>query len=254
MKNGVIVCRPPGCLLGNATMCWLFAKAHAERVGAELVTKPWIGQKVWNLTEREPTAQEDAFPVRSDVDLQPDETNVVIRAYAQHQRGMIYTKTQAREWLKFRYSLDEVLTVASSALATWCTHIAHRRVGDFKGKGSLWPIVSQKSIEQVFESMVPESVAHTLIVSQEEPLSMNPKMPEELSMLGDFMALVEAKRVLIRSNSSFSWVAALLSDAEVWSPRIDGLTGGVEADVAFERGNHCKLGNFDLCSDLHVAN
>ena len=247
MSKGVVVCRPPGCLLGNATMAYLFARAHAERIGAELVMEPWIGDKIWRLPDtRRPTDQENAFPLRSEMDLAPDETNVVIRAYAQSQEAMIYTKRQAQEWLSFRYSTMEILNDPAAAVLSHRDEIvAHRRVGDFRGPGSLWPVISEKSYRDAAPML------QLSFVTQENP-TPHGDLPAEISFLPDFYRLAAA-RFLLRGNSSFSWVAALLGSADIWSPRIDGLAPGIEHDgVRFERGNHCKLGNFGLCSDLHV--
>ena len=249
--NGVVTCRPPGCYLGNSSMSYLHARAHAERVGAELQMDAWIGEKVFDVPINRITPENANLPVRSEMDLRPDETNVCIRGYAQRQEAMIYTRTQARAWLKLSHSWAFVMP-ENHPLPNYDAVIAHRRVGDFAGPNSLWPIVSEACIVKFVRSNA--ALAHRKIEIVCPETEDAKHLPAELHFLPDFYRLVHSE-FLIRGNSSFSWLAALIGKASyVWSPRIDGLSSGMEHDVDFELGNHCKLGNFDLCSDLHVAN
>jgi hypothetical protein len=230
-------------------MSYLHARAHAERVGAELQMEAWIGEKVFDVPINHVTDENKNLPIRSELDLRPDETNVCIRGYAQRQEAIIYTKTQARAWLKLSHSWSFVMP-EGHVLPNYDAVIAHRRVGDYAGPNSHWPIVSERSIVN-FVRATPELASREIEIVCPETEDAS-HLPAELHFLPDFYRLVHSE-FLIRGNSSFSWLAALLSNAQhVWSPRIDGLTGGVEHDVRFERGNHCRLGNFDLCSDLHV--
>lgn len=245
--NGVVTCVPPGAYLGNATMSYLHARAHAERVGAELQMDEWIGEKVFNVPVNRITEENRDLPLRSEMDLKPDETNVCIRGYAQRQEAMIYTKAQAKGWLRFRWTLTEIFG-HNGRPADW--FLAHHRLGDIADPGSLWPIVSRQSYARAMFKNFGFSKDLVGFVSQEEPTPH--LLGPELHFIGDFWRLCHCQ-VLFRGNSSFSWLAGLIGDAmEVFSPRIDGLAGGIEHFAEFERGNHCKLGNFDLCSDLHV--
>ena len=89
-------------------------------------------------------------------------------------------------------------------------------------------------------------------VTEESPHRVD-GIPEDLSFLPDFYRLVNAS-VLLRANSTFSFLAGLLNTGIVLSPRIDGLVGGKEHDdVNFEVGNHCRLADLSFCSDLFVA-
>ncbi len=78
------------------------------------------------------------------------------------------------------------------------------------------------------------------------------------SWLPDFLKLKFAKAVF-RANSSFSWWASFLSDAEIYSPRLHARVlyhqTGRELDVEFEKGNHphwmCVKG-LDQCDDIII--
>lgn len=247
--GGVVHCNPPGNKLGNATMSWLHAYAHSLRVGAEFQCPPWIGEEVFNLPSYQ-RPQGDAFPVRSELDLKPDETNVCIRGYAQNQAAMIYTKKQAQEWLKPKRTAEEVFS--HPWLADYVCNVeiaAHLRRGDYQGYG--YPLVSEASYIKCATSIIPVAGSHNFkFVSEEKPL-LNPDLPIGLSFLPDFYLLVDAP-ILLRANSSFSWVAGLLSRHRVFSPVVKGLEGGREHDVEFVEGNHPALSDLAEGSDMHL--
>lgn len=255
--SGVIVCNPPGHKLGNATMSWLHAYAHAQRVGAEFLCPPWIGEKVFELPAYgRPKVVGNArgpaqLPQRSEKDLRDDETDVEIRGYAQNERAMIYTRGQAREWLKLNFALANRF---ATLVAKQKHHVVgHLRRGDYIGYR--YPMVSLGSydaaIEQFrFNAHVKENFEVFRIVSELCPLLVD--LPAEIDFFVDFMVLVRAK-VLLRANSSFSWVAGLICEGRVFSPIIDHLQGGFEHHCQFVEGNHPKLSNLEGCGELHVA-
>jgi len=90
------------------------------------------------------------------------------------------------------------------------------------------------------------------IISDEMPTVCG-KFPGDLAWLPDFWKLVNAG-ILLRGNSSFSYLAAILAaDSQiVYSPRIDGLKGGEEHDVAYELGNHCRMADLPFITDIHL--
>lgn len=247
----VVVCNPPGSKLGNATMSWLHAYAHAQRVGAEFLCGPWIGEEVWNLPKYgRPTAEQMKLPECSEINLRDDETDVVIRGYAQNQRAMIYTKSQAQEWLKPRYSLPQIFGERLDHLEVTLrgSFIAHRRAGDYFGYG--YPVVSSRSVDRGIErfGFSPNNV---YVCTEEHPTPCAVEIPGQIRCIGDFYRMVHA-HCLWRGNSSFSWVAGLLSNGRVFSPVIDGLSGGREHDVEFIEGNWPRLSNLEGCGELHV--
>lgn len=250
----VIVLSLIGTKLGNATMSYLHARAHAERVGAELQCDPWIGEEIWDLTIHRVTHR--GLDHRDENTLLPHETNVMLRTYAQSQRAMIYTALQAREWLRFRRPIEEVLADPEAMRRFDSDHIvAHLRRGDFAPLG--YPVISVKSyveaVEQFHLAESPKFPAHAIrFVCEERPTPWG-KLPSRLSMLPDFYRMVYAP-VLLRANSSFSWVAGLLNPNRVFSPVINEAFGGKENDCKFVEGNWPRLSMLPMCSDLHLPN
>ena len=72
-----------------------------------------------------------------------------------------------------------------------------------------------------------------------------------MPFLPDFYRMLYAT-VLFRGNSSFSWLAALLSTGAIFSPVVKGLKGGMEHDVAYVPGNWPALSDLACGSDMHV--
>lgn len=248
--SGIVACNPPGSKFGNATMSWLHAYAHAQRVGAEFQCAPWIGEKVFNLPAYQ-RPQGDALPVRSERDLRPDETNVEIHGYAQNAEAMIYTKAQAQAWLKPKYEDMEVLKYFHAS--PWQRVAAHLRRGDYIGYG--YPMVSLSSYDRAIyqhklNDHLKEDFERFCLVSELSPQLARGYVPGP-DFLVDF-TILRTSAVLLRANSSFSWVAGLLSKGRVFSPIIDGLPGGKEHDCDFVEGNWPRLSNLDGCGELHV--
>lgn len=238
---------------GNQAMIYLYARAMAERTGCDFRCDDWIGNRIFDLD----TPVYDGPPLRRANERElnqwsllqrSDRHDIEFRGYAQMQSCMIYTKTQAREWLS--HKLNERWRSLLSVVMPGSRIVAHLRHGDFKGYG--YPMLSSNAFETAarYYCFDPEK----LYYCREESPAWADLVPGELSFIPDFLAMLTAP-VLLRANSSFSWVAGLLSDGIVLSPRIDGLQGGIEHDeVRFEVGNHCKLSDNSFCTDLHVSN
>lgn len=227
---------------GNQAMQYCFARAYSEKHGFEFQCEPWIGQRIFELNDRPITS---LLPRRSEIDVLDGETNINFYGYAQQQKCLIYyAKSQVREWFKFRPEIAKDLEVFRSKLDEI---IAHRRVGDYFGYG--YPVVSSASYVNACHKFG-LNVEMLRIVS-DECKTTSPRFRGELEFLPDFFRLMTAK-TLLRGNSTFSWFAALLSDARVLSPVIDGLEGGREHDCDFVEGNHPKFTNLGFITDLHV--
>ncbi len=220
-------------------MAYLFARAHAERVGAELQIDPWIGEKVFDVPVNRVTEASRNLPRRSSIDIRPDETDVDIRCYAQCQEAMIYTKSQARSWLKFKLSSSEIFNdpeAAQMAKRIPHTGAAHRRVGDYLGAG--YPVVSEKSIFNAVDKFRLFECPFVLL-TEEKPVPRG-NLSADIQFLPDFYWMCHAP-FLLRGNSSFSWTAGLLNPNRVFSPVIAHLAGGREHDVDFIEGNYSPL-------------
>jgi hypothetical protein len=237
---------------GNTCMEYLFARAYAERHGFELHVEPWIGERIFQISHPRPH-RHDMLPVFNEVQLAervPDGP-CVFRGYAQMQRAMLYTKRQAQAWLKLQPEIETAC--ASAILADGSKQdrvVCHRRAGDYIGYG--YPVVSWLSYKRAcFRFGLQASPPDFVMLSEETPTPHAGYLPDDLSFMADFYRMMVAP-TLLRGNSSFSWLAALLGDGLVLSPIIEGLEGGKEHDCAFVAGNWPRFANLDFVTDLHV--
>lgn len=210
---------------GNQALQFLAAKAIAERDGLELRTPRWIGEKIFQI---EPTAE-------------PDYSGEYMHGYFQSQDAAIYTLRQVREWFRFQGWVTDALF----SLCAGRPIVAHLRRGDFSGYS--YPMCSLLSYYNACQkfSLNPAAMC---FVSEEHPTIGG--MDVGFSWLPDFYMMCSSS-VLLRANSSFSFVAGMLNQGRVFSPRIDGLTGG-EQLVDFEAGNHCRLVDLDGFTDMRI--
>jgi hypothetical protein len=234
---------------GNKIMQYLHARAYAEQHGAELCTPPWIGQKIFDLHERDFGA---GLPLVQDWELN-NQLDIEVDGYALHQACAIYTKAQAQAWLPFRPEVAEKLR----SMPPFPDHIFHKRRGDYCYLD--YVVVSDESYVIAARKLGYNPDDFTSI--EEEGSEQRPQPFEtELSFLPDFWRLMQAK-VLFRSNSTFGWAAALLGNAEhLYSPDQTGMphlnkrTDPVgPLNVPFVEGNWPAIASgFDHCTDLHL--
>lgn len=258
----VLVCQFQG-RFGNQTLQYLFARAFAERFCFELRTDPWIGERIFDISHPRPdgSQREQGAPVWSDklfadcLETRPEVWNsgsLIFRGYAQCQSAMIYTKRQAQAWLKLRPEIQDGCAKAVAADSGAPDRIVcHRRVGDYLGYG--YPICSLLSYNSAaLYYGLHWSDAGVTMLCEEDPTPHAGFLPDDLAFMADFYRLMRAP-TLLRGNSSFSWLAALLGSGLVLSPVIDGLEGGKEQFCHFVAGNHPRFANLDFVTDLYVA-
>lgn len=236
---------------GNTCVQYAFARAFAEKWMLELCIAggEWVGEKIFDISHTHEDTHGLTIEPMNETQLQlqmpmqgypPD---FHYRGYAQHQGAMIYTKRQAQAWLKIRPELNAWFSGAYPAIGI--IH-CHRRVGDYIGYG--YPVVSMASYVQALVQFQ-FSINEETYVTEEAPF-----LPRQFSwapFLPDFLRLVSTP-VLLRGNSTFSWIAGLLSKGIVLSPVIDGLQGGMEHHCDFVVGNHPRLANLEFTTDLYV--
>lgn len=245
MSNGVFQLSMMG-RFGNMMFQYAFARAYCEKHGLELQTDQWVGENIFEITPN--AIRGDWLPRRCENTLIDGERDVSYRSYSQQQKCLIYTKWAIQRWFKFRPEVEEKLKAYFSAHPHPVMPIvAHRRVGDYLGYG--YPVVSKASYLHQIDNLG-ESWADVEFITEEKPHVVL-GIPDEYAFVADFYCMLHAG-LLLRGNSCFSWWAGALGNGTVFSPRIDGLTGGREHDVAFEEGNHCRFANFDFTTDLHL--
>lgn len=228
MSQGILNLQMLG-RFGNQAMQFLAAKAIAERDNLELRTPRWIGEKIFQI---EPTAE-------------PDYSGDYMRGYSQNQERAIYTLRQVREWFRFKPWAEGALYCRSGSRLPL---VGHLRRGDLAGYG--YPIVAVQSYYDA---------CHKFNLDLDDLCFVSDGIPETIDPIGEFsdcpwlpdFYIMCRAQTLLRANSSFSFVAGMLNTGQVYSPRIDGLTGG-EQLVEFEAGNHCRLADLEGFSDLNI--
>jgi hypothetical protein len=223
---------------GNQLFQYAFARAYAEKHGHEFCCPHWIGDDLFELNDR-----------RQDVDLLgcPEgeltgQGDVQIQGYAQNQTCIDqFSKKQVQRWFRFRPYVTGLL---ESRLPEPPNSVAHRRVGDYIDLG--YVVVSRESYLRAHNDFGFGSQGFGLHFVEEEKPTRVPPLPH---FMGDFYLMLSAQ-VLFRGNSSFSWWAATLGKALVFSPVITGKAGGREHDCQFIGGNHPKFADLPFVTDL----
>lgn len=236
---------------GNACLQYLFARAYAEKYGFDLQCESWIGERIFAIESTRPHNY-DALPRYNEDQLMrngPPDHSFVFRGYGQTTWcAQQYTKRMAQAWLPLRAEVVTPIKQIVPQIYPLDRVVAHRRVGDYVGYG--YPIVSLASYFEAARAygleLRPEKV-----LSEENP-TRHDGLPDDLSFVVDFYRMMHAP-TLLRANSSFSFLAALLGNGLVLSPVIDGLEGGKEHDVNFVAGNHSRFANLDFVQPLYIS-
>lgn len=229
--------------LGNAMFTYAFARAFAERNGLDLFTDPWIGQQIFQLEE--PPCRGD-LPRKNENDIKDGDGDISFRSYCQQQKCLdLYSRSDCKRWFQLR---PEVARRAAHYPPEH--YLAHHRKGDYHWDGSAYPVVGRQAYFAAKQRFAPEC-PELHFISEEEPLT-DPHFTGELAMVPDFLRLMNSN-VLFRANSSFSWWAATLSDARIFSPVCAHLHGGqVHDNVEFVEGNAPRLAPFEYTTDLRL--
>ena len=216
---------------GNQISIWAHAKAVCERDGLELCCGPWIGEEVFDISKSRRVS-------RPDVVLPAD--------YHQRQESAIYTRSQVKQWLKVKPHIWELMEIYNPDEL-----LAHRRVGDYAGKDSCFPVISKYSYIKAVDKF---GFDYTKLawITEENPTPC-PALHKDLQFMADFIHMMRAK-VLFRGNSTFSYWAGVLGDSMVYAPIVKGrgLLGGKECEVDYVEGNHPACSDFDFVSDIHL--
>jgi hypothetical protein len=213
--------------LGNQLFSYAYTRALAAKEGREFRCNPWPGELIFDLP----------IPAR------PQIGDEIVGGYHQDQASLIYTRKQVKEWFKWRPEVEKAMK-AFPAIERYQS-VAHRRVGDYPDLGFV--VVSQESYEDLADKL---NIDNLEFFTEEKPhATLTPSLPP---WVVDIYLITKAS-IILRGNSSFSWWAATLSDANIFSPNIEGLPGGrKEQYCQFEAGNHCKLSDHDFCSTLYL--
>jgi hypothetical protein len=222
---------------GNQLHQYVAARKYAESVGAEFEVPDWVGRDIFELTDRSYSR-----PLPGTSDPAPGQTDIRLSGFFQTQRWIrTLSRAEIRKWLVVRpHLLQLCLGVVPSKPYT----AAHVRRGDYVGC-PFYALVAERSYLRAcseyglgpIDAWVQESAPRAVA--------------EVPSFLPDFVTLMHAS-VLLRANSTFSWWAAVLGDADVYSPVVTDHVGEYDAD--FVRGNWPMIAGREIAGvdDLHL--
>jgi len=190
---------------GNQLFQYAYARAYAEKLGAQLQTPDWIGRRLFkNINE--PIMQQ-----KGDIDL--------FGYFQDPEHLALLSRRKLKEW----YQFIEPPRVPRHEL------VFHKRRGDYLNHTNLYAIVSDESYTKE-AARYGFDPARAVVFDD----SKNSDAYNEANLVRDFYAMMTCQS-LFRANSTFSWWAATLGTCRVFSPKVESRTGWV--DVEFTEGN-----------------
>lgn len=244
--------------VGNQLHKYCAARAWAHFVGARFEAPDWWGRRVFEGPAADPLSSCELPPRQcgdnGSPQLQDGETNFALVGYCQTQ---FFVSMMARAELKQHLRIRrEWLELIGPPPADWYA-AAHVREGDYVGHHCYANITEESYLRACDEFGI---FRERLVWCRETQARKVVGLPPAWDGLGrdgwlpDFVTLMRA-RYLLRANSSFSWWAAVLGDAErVFAPVVEANVG--RFDAPFVPGNHPRIAHPDRCGiqvdDLHM--
>jgi len=224
---------------GNQMFQYAVARAYAELHQASFHTKPWVGQKIFELSDQ-PFKQ---LPEVGFDELPFGKTNITLHGHFLFDEATkILSLQKLRQWFRLQSRWQNLVDQKEI--------VAHLRWGDFAQSGAYCLITKESYINACHKY----NLNHNNLTWVGEDINNQVILNGELSFLPDFIVLMKAKTIL-RANSSFSWWAATLNIGSVYSPIVEARVGW--NNVEFVPGNWPRIadGSKFTCrlSDLHLA-
>lgn len=227
--------------LGNLLFQYAYLRAFCEQNGYDLCLPPWVGEQVFTIPEA-------VRREKADLVLNEDTH--------QRQSSLIYTHKQVRQWFQIKPEVleqlrpvlknrkpvlldvrlgSDLIGAGLVSLGCVCYHDAALREG-FKGEDIEWETDLNPTRLPYFQGDVWAAGLGTTWVS-----------------LPAFYKMMTAE-VHFRANSTFSWWAATLGHARVYSPVIKGMQGGIASQYCstFVEGNWPVMADNHPNTDLHL--
>jgi hypothetical protein len=229
---------------GNQLFEYAFARGYCEMHGIELHTDPWVGEQIFDISH--PRCVGD-LPRRDENTLVIGERDISYRSYSQRQRcADYYGLFQLMQWFTWHPHISNAL---QSFRPLSGTALAHIRRGDYAGSG--YPLVSKNSYQAAFAL---SDAADLQFVCEEDPATHR-LFTGDLAWVPDFYRMSNCTK-LYRANSSFSFWAGTLAvahyRAQVYSPIITGLAGGIEHDCQFQPDNWARIAELDCVEQITI--
>jgi hypothetical protein len=220
---------------GNQMFQYAAAKKYAQLTKSILQVPKWVGQELFEglddpLPSRElPKTNLDEFP--------PTLTDIDLNGWYRYHDAMKYwTYRDLKSTFKFKQKWLDRFPVPKEKRV-----VAHLRRTDITKINMSVVDIScyYKAIAKHGFDIDSVKFVSDSIPTKTDSYSFASELRDlDLEWLPDFMEMVNAK-TLFRSNSTFSWWAAALGDAEVYSPIVDERVG-IQYTTPFVRGNFPK--------------
>lgn len=228
---------------GNQLFQYAFARKWCERHSFDLLVDMWDGRRVFENTHQAGDIGNRAWQRFNEDTITDKAGDFEFQSYCQQQKCLIYTQSEARYWFELRSNISQAM---ASLVPAEDEVLCHYRRGDYAGNG-VFSIPSQDCMRREAQRWGYDP-AKVVIVSDDQPRRVSGLM----DWVPDFFRMMSAK-VLFRTNSTFSWWAGSLGRGTVYSPNIEAAPGGVEVDVKYELGNHCRCACLPFLTDLYLS-
>ena len=220
---------------GNQLFKYAVAKKYALLNRATLeVPADWIGRKLFYIDDPAPTEGMPRVDFKNLVYDPIKPMRVDVCGHPRLQLHMnILSKKEVGEWFRFRPEWAERYSKKKDHYVA-----AHMRQGDYITTVSdTYCLISEHSYTSAIQKFGYDQ--KDVIWVKENTPEVDPVATEAgFDFLPDFFTLMQAD-VIFRANSTFSWWAAALSNAKVYSPLVKDMVG--PNDVDFVSGNHAKM-------------
>lgn len=217
---------------GNNLYQYAAVRKYAQIIGAKFESPEWVGRDLFGLTDPNYSS---TLPEVSDQYLQWGRTDICLSGYFQTPQWVgLLSRAELRRWfiLRSKFFVPVLPTKAYTA--------AHLRQGDYIGN-PVYANVPERSYDR---ACVEHSLGPIDVWARQNSPRVASGVPD---FLPDFLVLMRAS-ILLRANSTFSWWAGVLGDADIYAPLVTDHTGEYDAD--FVRGNWPRLVTPGM--DLHL--
>lgn len=221
---------------GNSLFQAAFLMGFAHKYNATCeIPHDWIGRKIFKINHPTisrtlPLYKHDQIPTDQEALHSKDGFNFT--GYYQYQQALnYYSINKILNWFEFQPWVTERFPHPN------INYIAcHIRRGDYLKLKHCFCIPTPSSYHDILNRL--QLNYPVKWISEEHPLIDKEMEDQGMGFLPDFMQMYYA-RILLRSNSTFSWWAAALAQNNVLSPIVEDKVGS--CDVEFAYGNAPRM-------------